>query len=275
VKRLNTERAANIALIFSLVVGLVVAVWIGIATYNGFDDRSAITRAIIGSILGLIVGTCAWVMLFWVLNMPLEMINSDREKREAAQEARIQRAIEARKRQLGPYNDLVESTLTAAQSVARSEAARTGWLGDDFNFDPDIKVIIEKLIKANDLRKTASRLSALDSPTSEDRKLLAEAEATIEQLESVARKRVELIDKCATEAKLIDESLQQERADTKTAEQRAELHAELSSMLYGIKATPDTEPLHSAAADGVLARVQAYREIKNQLQLIRDETSRP
>lgn len=39
-------------------------------------------------------------------------------------------------------------------------------------------------------------------------------------------------------------------------------------MLYGIEATPDTTPTDSAA-DAVMARVQAYREIKNQIQRAR------
>ena len=40
-------------------------------------------------------------------------------------------------------------------------------------------------------------------------------------------------------------------------------------MLYGIEATPDTTPTDSAA-DGVLLRVQAYRDIKTQIRQIRD-----
>jgi hypothetical protein len=40
-------------------------------------------------------------------------------------------------------------------------------------------------------------------------------------------------------------------------------------MLYGIEAAPDTTPADSAA-DAVMARVQAYREIKSQIQQFRD-----
>lgn len=187
-----------------------------------------------------------------------------------------QREAQEREQELGrSAAALVESTLAAVRTLTTSEAARAGWLGDDVNFDPDIKVIAEKLGKAHDLQKVADKLSALQNPTSEDRKILAEAKTTIEQLENAANQRVELVLQCATEAELIDRSLKQERADAKTAKQRAELHAELSGMLYGLKQTPETAPLHSAAADGVMARVQAYREIKNQLQLVRDETTRP
>ena len=41
-------------------------------------------------------------------------------------------------------------------------------------------------------------------------------------------------------------------------------------MLYGIEATPDTTPMDSAV-EAVMARVQAYREIKNQIQQARHD----
>ena len=71
----------------------------------------------------------------------------------------------------------------------------------------------------------------------------------------------------------IDESLHAEREDVLVAEQRAELHAKLSAMLYGIAATPAAVAPDSAV-DAVMARVQAYREIKNQIQLARDAEPR-
>lgn len=42
-------------------------------------------------------------------------------------------------------------------------------------------------------------------------------------------------------------------------------------MLYGIEAAPGTAPAESSAVDAVMARVQAYRQIKNQIQLARGE----
>ncbi|WP_237165795.1 hypothetical protein [Mycolicibacterium peregrinum] len=110
----------------------------------------------------------------------------------------------------------------------------------------------------------------MDKPSAEDRKILAEAKTTAANLELVAIERVELIGKCAKEAQLIDKSLRTEREDACVAEQRAELHAKLSAMLYGIEATPRTTQQDSAV-DAVMARVQAYREIKNQIQQARDE----
>lgn len=229
--------------------------------------------------VALVVGVVAWI------------ISEEAKRREAAEEqARVERAAQAaadkrareerarrRKQQrietLGKDNAaLLESALAAVKRVVASEAAREGWLGD-VDFTADIKAITDNFQKAYALRKIADKLSALDKPGADDRKLLAEAMTTIANLECAAVDRVELVRRCATEARLIDKSLHNEREEARTAEQRAELHGQLSAMLYGIEATPDTTPTHSAA-DGVMARVMAYREIKNQIQLARDSELR-
>lgn len=188
-------------------------------------------------------------------------------KRERAERARRRR--QHRIDTLGAANaKRVESTFVAVKQITASEAAREGWLGD-VDFTADIKRITEGFEKAYALRKVADELSALDNPGADDRTLLAEAKATIGNLESAALERVELIAKCANEAQLVDQSLRDERQDAKTAEQRAELHAELSGMLYGIEATPNVAPTNSAA-EAVMARVAAYREIKTQIQRTRE-----
>lgn len=163
---------------------------------------------------------------------------------------------------------LLESALNAVKKVTASEAARAGWLGD-IDFTADLQGITENFEKAHALRGVTNKLSALDKPSLDDRRIIAEAKTTAANLERAAIERVELIDKCATEAQQIDKSLRTEREDTRVAEQRAELHAKLSAMLYGIEATPDTTRADSAV-DAVMARVQAYREIKNQIQQARD-----
>jgi hypothetical protein len=165
----------------------------------------------------------------------------------------------------------VESALDSVKRVVASEAARTGWLGD-VDFGPDTKVIADNLQKAHALRKVADRLSGLDNPGADDRRILKEANTTIAKLETIALKRVKLIAQCATEAELIDESLRKERADAHTAQQRAALHAKLSGMLYGIEATPTATSMESGV-DGVMARVQAYREVKNAIKQARGELS--
>ena len=49
------------------------------------------------------------------------------------------------------------------------------------------------------------------------------------------------------------------------------MHGKLSAMLYGIEATPEAAPTDSAV-EAVMARVQAYREIKSQIERARDTT---
>ncbi|WP_068272933.1 hypothetical protein [Aldersonia kunmingensis] len=184
---------------------------------------------------------------------------------ELEREERLRRGKQRRLDTLGKENAvLLESALRAVEQVAASEAARAGWLGD-IDFSIDIKGITDNFEKVHSLRGVTNKLSALDKPSAADRKLLAEAKDTTVNLERTAIERVELIGKCATEAQLIDESLQTEREDARVAEQRAELHAKLSAMLYGIEAMPDTTPADSAV-EAVMARVQAYREIKGQMQ---------
>lgn len=188
--------------------------------------------------------------------------------KEEAEQARVRRAKQQCVEKLGAENSgLVESAQAAVQRIVTSEAARSGWLGD-VDFTADIAGIIESLKKAHELRKVAQQLSALDKLNDDDRKILTEARSAYENLETTAAGRIKLLQKCAEEAELIDESLRQEREDARTSEQRAQLHAELSSMIYGIEAAPSVNPVNSAA-DAVIARVQAYREIKSQIQLSR------
>jgi energy-coupling factor transporter transmembrane protein EcfT len=192
-------------------------------------------------------------------------------KAAAAKRDRETRARKEKQRRidtLGIENAaIVESVLKAVREVGASEAARAGWLGD-VDFSADVKGITDHFEKAYALYGVTNSLSALDKPSNDDRRILAEGRTTFANLERVAIERAELIFKCAKEAKLIDKSLRSEREDARVAEQRAELHAKLSGMLYGIEATPNTAPTDSAV-DAVMARVQAYREIKDQIQLAR------
>lgn len=194
----------------------------------------------------------------------------------AAQEAAAKRRAEEKARQekqqrindLGEENaKLVESALAAVKQVRASEAVREGWLGD-VDFTADIQEITDNFQKAHALRQVAKTLSALDRPSDDDRRILAEASDKIADLELTATERVKLILQWVKEARLIDKSLSDERKDAQTEEQRAELHAKLGAMLYGIEAAPKTVRTDSAA-DAVTARVQAYREIRNQIKQAR------
>lgn len=227
------------------------------------------------AVAALLVGLTVWGLKEYEKHRVIAEERARLEQATRAAAAKRERVEKARKEKqqridtLGSENAaLVESTLAAVKQVVESEASRAGWLGD-VDFTADIREITDKFEKAHGLRKVATKLSALDKPSLDDRKILAEAKTATANLELAAIERVELLGKCATEARLIDISLHHEREDARTEEQRAELHAKLSAMLYGIEATPDTTPIDSAA-DGVLARVMAYREIKNQIQQARD-----
>ncbi|KUI31808.1 hypothetical protein AU195_08640 [Mycobacterium sp. IS-1496] len=235
--------------------------------------------------LGVLVGV---VLIGWFVAW---IVSSEKERRAAAEEqervGRAEKAAAAKRQReerlrkerqlridtLGKDNAaLVESALSAVRQITASEAAHAGWLGD-VNFTADINGVTASFEKAFALRRVADKLAALDKPSADDRTILAEARTTIATLEGAARERVELIRKCAKEAQLIDKSLRTEREDAHVAEQRAELHAKLSAMLYGIEATPDTTPADSAV-DAVMARVHAYREIENQIELARNDGDR-
>ncbi len=229
--------------------------------------------------VAVVAGVVCW--LAYKAVVALEKYGYEKQQRDRAQQAalaanakhereeRIRKEKQRRIDTLGKQNAaLVESALGAVKQVTASEAARAGWLGD-VDFTTDIKNITDNFEKAHALRGVIGKLSALDKPSAEDRKILAEAKTTAATLEVAAIDGVELIGKCAKEAQLIDTSLRTEREDARVVEQRAELHAKLSAMLYGIEATPETTQQDSAV-DAVMARVQAYREIKNQIQQARD-----
>lgn len=230
--------------------------------------------------LGVVAGLSlvAWIAVKLVKAVEASRIEAENRARaeQAAQAAAAKREREERERRevqrrintLGKGNaSLVEVALHAVTQVAASEAARAGWLGD-VDFTADIAWINRTFARAHELRGVTGKLSALSKPSADDRRILSEAEGTIIELEGAAKERVELIGKCAAEAQHIDESLRTERKDAEVAEQRAVLHAKLSAMLYGIEAAPDTAPADSAV-DAVMARVQAYREIKQQIEKAR------
>jgi hypothetical protein len=246
------------------------------------DSDDAVTKVVGGTVVGIIVLVSmvpkeVWIAIGIVVAVLVTIgitrwaIAEGKRRREAAasreraeREANARKEKERRVASLGKKNaTLVESALAAAEQVAGSEAARAGWLGD-IDFSRDIETVSEDLRRAHALRGAASELSALDKPSAEDRAILADAKAGMANLERVATERVALILKCAEESRLIDASLRQERVDARTAEQRAELHGTLSALLYGAEATPAASRADSAA-DAVIARVQAYRELKNQI----------
>ena len=228
--------------------------------------------------------TAAAAVLCWVIYKSI--LAYERTRAAAEEQARIEQAAQAaaakraRAEQLRrekqqridavgrKHADLIDLAWVNVKKVGASEAARAGWLGD-VDFSADIAGVTDSFEKAHALRKVTEQLAALDKPSAEDRRILTEATKTAAALERSAVGRLDLIERCAKEAALVDKSLQQDRKDARTAEQRAELHGQLSAMLYGIEAPPQTAARDSTA-DAVMARVAAYREIKNQIQLARE-----
>ncbi len=240
-----------------------------VAALSGGLPRPLVVIVVIGVLL-FALGKVSWEA---VQHYRSEFDRNVQEKREAHETAAMEERNKGKQRliaELGSENAaLVESAEAAVKRVTDSEAARAGWLGD-VDFSADIAAITESLRKAHELSDVAEQLSKLDNPNPHDRKLLADAQRTTADLAATATGRIKLIQQCAVEAELVDDSLRQERKDARTTEQRAELHAKLSSMLYGIEATPNPD-LGSSTADSVIARVQGYREIKNQIQLVRGD----
>ncbi len=242
-------------------VATLILVSLSDAGHQGLELGLAPAGVFVGGVL--IGGT------YWAVNRDKR---ARAERATAAERDRKAQALvekERRVEKLGKRNaGLVESALAAVKKVSDSEAARKGWLGD-LDFTPDIQAITDNFEKAHALRQVVRELSALDNPSAEDRKLLAEARAAARKLETTANERVELIGECAAKAGLIDQSLRDERAEAKTAAQRAELNAKLSALLYGIEATREPAPADSAAVDAVMSRVAAYQEIQRQIQQAR------
>lgn len=218
----------------------------------------------IGILLAASVGVLIW---------GLSRLNRHRQAKRLAeaQAAEAKRKWEAHQQRQAFVNEIgienvrrIDAAVAAVQRVAGSEAAREGWLGDT-DFSSDIAGITDRYRRARALRATASRLSGLDAPNEDDRRILAEAQAAAGALEEAANRNVALIEQCAVEAASIDASLQKERQDARTAEERAALHGQLNAMLYGIESAPQTDHVDSAA-DRVIARVRGYQEIRSQIQ---------
>lgn len=183
------------------------------------------------------------------------------------EQARVERARQSNR--LGHKNvERLESAQVAAERVTLSDAAGEGWLGE-VDFTEDLRTIAENFEKATALRATASDLTALSAPSPDDRRILADAQTAADRLEDAANLLSDLICRCSDEADLIDASLRKQRQDAENERRRAELHGDLSAMLYGAESAPGEEPMESGA-DRVMARVAAYREIVAEIARVRD-----
>ena len=169
-----------------------------------------------------------------------------------------------RRELIGPrYAERFNVALKAVEQISKTEAARDGWLGE-IDFSADLRCTFDDLQRAIALRRTAKKLSDLAEPSESDLKILKDAKAAASRIDRIAFNRIDLIKKCAREARRIDESLEKERESARTAEQRAQLNGQLYGMLYGIEKAPNVPPADSGA-ERVMSWVAAYREIENLL----------
>ena len=259
-------------------IGLLVGLLSGLGYYMSEVPRGQtgvnpglflVSWLVVGWFVGLVVFGLVFVAVSYRRGVERERLQVEKAQADAAAQ-RLREERQQRPEVFGPRNAAAfEAALAAVRHVSESEAARGGWLGE-LDFTADLRSIAENFRKSHQLRKVADKLSVLDNPSTDDRQILAQAETTVANLETTALTRVDLINRCAHEASLIDDSLRRERAEVRTAEERAQLHAKLSGLLYGIEAAPDVTTADSPAADAVIARVQAYREIKKQIQQVRD-----
>lgn len=215
----------------------------------------------------VVVAILAVVLVTWGIVTAATSIKNARQRQ------REQEAADAQQHRLDTLGRRaiarIDAAAAAAERVGASEAAQSGWLGD-VDFSGDLAGITDSFARAHALRQKATDLGALPRPNDDDRRLLADANAAARTLETNADRRVDLISRCAAEADLIDQSLQQERDDAVTDAQRAELHGELHGMLYGADASPPVTGGDSAA-DRVIARVAGYREVKEQIEAARHQ----
>ncbi|MFZ2510542.1 MAG: hypothetical protein WAW85_05560 [Gordonia sp. (in: high G+C Gram-positive bacteria)] len=217
-------------------------------------------------VVGVLV--VAAVMVAMVVN---GQANRQKRRVQEAEAAKVVAARAERERRKQFVDELGRRTVaridwarSSADRVAASEAAREGWLGDT-DFGPDLAAIVDSFRRARALREKAAALIVLDSSNIDDRRIIDEAEAAAQVLDDAANRNVDLIERCAAEAAAIDESLQADREAAATAQQRTELHGELSALLYGVEADPVASSNADSAAERVMARVRGYREIKQQI----------
>ncbi|WP_203235964.1 hypothetical protein [Gordonia sp. JH63] len=130
---------------------------------------------------------------------------------------------------------LYEEAETWVATIAGTEAARAGWLGDlaDFDFHADLEAIADNLGRAHEIRSVTIDASSLRNFSESDKRMLQDAQNEVARLERSVQERIALIGKCAEEAVDIDRALREERENVEMAEQREELRGRLGPMLYG------------------------------------------
>ena len=187
----------------------------------------------------------------------------DEARRKQDEARRLELLKEQRKREFGPAGArLYEQADASVATIAGSEAARTGWLGDpaDFDFRADLETIAATLRRAEKIRTVTAEASSIRDFNQADKQMLQDAELEIAKLQSSVKQRVELIGKCAQQASDIDRALREERESDVMAKRREDLRGRLGPILYGSQKLPIDSP--SESVDVVTARAAAFHELK-------------
>jgi len=191
-------------------------------------------------------------------------VRSARKEEEARRLAALK---EQRKADFGQAGaQLYEEAEASVAKIAKSEAARTGWLGDDpaaYDFRADLKAIADNLRKAEKIRSVTADASSIRNFTESDKQMLRDAKAALAKLEDAVENSILLIFGCDKEADSIDLALREGRENVKMAARRDDLRDRLAPILYGAEGVP-TEST-SEAADVVTSRVAAFHELKTAL----------
>lgn len=232
-----------------------------LAVRLGADDPST-ARSVVG-----------WVLeVLWLGFLLLAAAAVWFDKKQKQDEARRLELLKQQRQLLKQQRDrefgsagarLYERAEASISAIGKSEAARTGWLGDpvDFDFRADLEAIAANLRRAQKIRTVTADASSIRDFSPADKQMLLEASAEILKLENSVKQRVELIGKCAQQAADIDGALREERESVVMAKRREELRGRLEPILYESQAMPvDNGP--SESADVVTARAAAFRELK-------------
>ena len=218
-------------------------------------------RSVVGWILESLwlAGLVAVPTLAWLGKKKQE----DEARRKQDEVRRLELLKEQRKREFGAAGArLYEQADVSVATIAASEAARTGWLGDpaDFDFRADLETIAATLRRAEKIRTVTADASSIRDFNQSDKQMLRDAELEIAKLQSSVKQRVELIGKCAQQASDIDRALREERESDVMAKRREDLRGRLGPILYGSQKLPIDSP--SESVDVVTARAAAFHELK-------------
>jgi len=231
-----------------------------LAVQLGADNPST-ARSVVGWVLESLwlAGLVAVPALIWLGKKKQQ----DESRRQQDESRRLELLKQQRKLEFGSAGArLYEQADASVATIAASEAARTGWLGDpgDFDFRADLETIAATLRRAEKIRAVTADASSIRDFNQADKQMLQDAGLEIAKLESSVKQRVELIGKCAQQASDIDRALREERESDVMAKRREDLRGRLGPILYGSQKLPIDSP--SESVDVVTARAAAFHELK-------------